>query len=513
MNVGSDAIPNSDVRSMRWGLYGILIALSVGDMTGRLMAVNAVNSVDLERSAIRRAVDSVKRRLMERDPPLSEEEFQQRLEEAQQKIEAAERRQRPFLSANDRSRWLAIRALVEHGQFAIDPLLDRHVWNTIDMVQHRDREGELRLYSSKPPLLATLLAGEYWLIVKATGMTLGTHPYVVGRIMLLTINVLPMALLLAIVAALADRFSQSDFTRVFIVAGASLATMLSPMAVVLNNHTVAAVSAAVALYAFVRIWFDGDNSAKWYAAAGGAAAFTASCELPATSLLGLLAVGLLLKNPGAWLRGFLPAVAVVAIAFFATNYAAHESLRPPYMHRSETNQDDNWYDYSYTINGREIDSYWRDPQGIDRGEPSRATYALHSLIGHHGIFSLTPIWLMSLAGMAIWIVRGPRDQRTLAAGIALLTIVCLVFFIALRPQVDRNYGGNTSGFRWMYWFAPLWLVCMAPALDRLAKSRMGQAAALTLLTFSVISASYPTWNPWTPPWIYRWLETTGWQGF
>ncbi|MEM9660621.1 MAG: hypothetical protein AAF961_19825, partial [Planctomycetota bacterium] len=222
---------------------------------------------------------------------------------------------------------------------------------------------------------------------------------------------------------------------------------------------------------------------------------------------------LLAMAPGPWLRGFVPAAAVVAIAFFAANYAAHQSLRPPYMHRSENDPNDNWYDYSYEIDGRTIDSYWRDPQGIDRGEPSIAVYATHALIGHRGVFSLTPIWIFSLFGIVIWLARGSKVQRYLALGIALLSLTCLVFYIGLRPQADRNYGGTTSGFRWMFWFAPLWLVAMMPAVDRLARSRSGQALALTLLTFSVLSASYPTWNPWTHPWIYRWLETCGWTGY
>ena len=51
-------------------------------------------------------------------------------------------------------------------------------------------------------------------------------------------------------------------------------------------------------------------------------------------------------------------------------------------------------------------------------------------------------------------------------------LVCLVFYLA-RPQADRNYGGMTSGFRWMFWFAPLWLVALLPAADRLAASRAG----------------------------------------
>jgi hypothetical protein len=106
-----------------------------------------------------------------------------------------------------------------------------------------------------------------------------------------------------------------------------------------------------------------------------------------------------------------------------------------------------------------------------------------------------------------------RTALLLAFGIVSLTIICVVFYIGLRPQSDRNYGGMSNGFRWMFWFAPLWLTTMLPAADWLSRSRGRQALGLTLLAFSVLSASYPTWNPWTHPWLYRWFEFCGWQGF
>jgi hypothetical protein len=125
-------------------------------------------------------------------------------------------------------------------------------------------------------------------------------------------------------------------------------------------------------------------------------------------------------------------------------------------------------------------------------------YALNVLVGHHGIFSLTPVWLLSLAGFGFWIRY--RDRRSLALAIGLLTVVCVAFFLS-RPQIDRNYGGMTSGLRWMFWFAPLWLVLMLPTADWLAGRRWGRGLGLVLLGLSVLSASYPTWNPWTSPWL------------
>jgi hypothetical protein len=54
---------------------------------------------------------------------------------------------------------------------------------------------------------------------------------------------------------------------------------------------------------------------------------------------------------------------------------------------------------------------------------------------------------------------------------------------------------------------------MIPAADRLSRSMSGQVLAATLLSFSVLSSSYPTWNPWVHPWIYNWMVWNGWAGF
>ena len=247
-------------------------------------------------------------------------------------------------------------------------------------------------------------------------MTLLEHPYLLGRVMLLTINVLPMILMFWLLAHLVDRFGTTDWGRIFVMAAATLGTMLTPFAVVLNNHIVAAVSATVALYCVVRSGDTDQPRYGTYALAGLAAAFTAANELPALALLVLVGFALWRRDRRTWRIAFLPAAAAVTIAFFATNYAAHESLRPPYMHRSASDPEDNWYQYTYTKNGKKRESYWQNRAGIDRGEPFRTTYTLHALLGHHGVFSLTPVWLLSVWGIWLWLRHGSIPQRQLAAG-------------------------------------------------------------------------------------------------
>jgi hypothetical protein len=286
---------------------------------------------------------------------------------------------------------------------------------------------------------------------------------------------------------------------VCVVAAAVFGTFLSTFAVVLNNHVPAAVTAMIAMYAAVRIW-QGERRLRWFALAGLFAALTAADDLPALALWAALGAALCWKAWRPALAGYLPASLVVAAAFFGTNWIAHESLRPPYMHRGGA---DNWYHYEF--NGKP--SYWENPKGIDRGEPSLAVYATHALVGHHGIFSLTPMWLLAVAGLGLWLARrDPQGLWQLALLIAVVSLVCLAFYLLWLSPRDRNYSGMSCGFRWVFWLAPLWLIGMLPALDAMAGRRWLRGLAMVLMGLSVLSVSYPTWNPWTHPWLMNAMQ-------
>ena len=478
--------------ALRRGVYLLLAALAAGGVTGRLWAVNSVDTIRLEKQLN----DEARRKA----PPGTEPKLRSL--------------QRPFLSGNDRSRWCTVRALVEHGTYAIDAVVSQPNWDTIDMVKHDGRghpapgPDEGRLYSSKPPLLPTLMAGEYWLLHRLTGKTLGSHPHELGRILLFTWNVLPFLVYLAIVGRIVERYGTSDFGRVFVFAAAALGTLLSAYAVAFTNHWPAAAAALVALDATLRIVCEGERRLRWFAVAGLAASFMAACELPALSFCGLVGLLLLWKAPRQTLVAALPGAVLVAAAALGTNYLAHGTIRPAYAERHVAG---GWYDYQFRRGDRVIDSYWRPTVAkspIDRGEASPAAYAFHVLVGHHGIFSLTPVWLLSLAGLAVGIVRGNPafpGMRAVAGAILVCTVACLAFYVT-RPLEDRNYGGTATGFRWALWFAPLWLFAMLPAADGLAASRPRRVAAAVLLAISVASASYPTWNPWTLPWLQVWQD-------
>lgn len=494
---------------LRRTAYAILICLGIGSMLGRIMAVEQVDDSAKEDYRIRKEVDNWRQKF--RKQGLKGDELNESLLHEEDRIRQAIQLRRPFLSANDRSRWCTIRALVEPDMqvpgypYAIDKVMEQPRWDTIDMVKRGDH-----FYSSKPPLFPTLLAGQYWLIHRLTGLSLADDAFPIVRFMLVTTNVIPLALYFILLAAQAERFGRTDFSRVFIMGVGVFGTFLTTFAVVINNHVTAAVSVAIALYAWVRIWFDEDYRVRHFVLAGLFGAFAVVNELPALALLAILTTALLARFLRPTLLYYVPAVLVVAVAFFATNWIAVESLRPAYMHRSKTDPADNWYDYQYLRHGQLVNSYWKDPVGIDRGEPSSAVYTLNVLVGHHGIFSLTPVWLLTVAGLAMWIIT-QKDQRLrqLAAAVALLSLVCLAFYLT-RPMLERSYGGKTCGLRWMFWFAPLWLVTMLPALDAMASRRWTRGVAMTLLVLSAMSVSYPIWNPWSQPWLYDLGMYLGW---
>jgi hypothetical protein len=179
---------------------------------------------------------------------------------------------------------------------------------------------------------------------------------------------------------------------------------------------------------------------------------------------------------------------------------------------------DDWYDYPK--------SYWlpENKKGVDRGEPDRWNYLLQFTIGHHGILSLTPFWLWAMAGAGCWAVAGRRSlmnveqdmppwprwrdwllsERGLALAIVAVTLVCIAFY-ASRDQVDRNYAGVCSGFRWMFWLIPGWLWLSVPAVQWSVRHRTLHRLLLLAIALSVLSASIPWPNPWSHPWPYRLL--------
>ena len=511
----------------------------------------------------------------------------------------------PFHSANDRSRWATIRSLGDENTYRIDNVIFNEKgrntrWHTIDLVRHRGRDGKLHYYSSKPTLLPTMMTYTYIGVRSVTGWKLSEDEDVfkIAWCLLNVFNVIPLLIICFLTAKAVERYAESDFTRIFIVACACFGTFLTTFAITLNNHVPAAFGVMLATYPLMRIWLDDDAGFWHFLCVGLGASFAAANELPALSFMCVAIFGALIKSPGRTILVSIPAAAIVIAAFFGTNLIAHNEWKPAYTHRSDgdvlaqlpadlidekeidsqigslskkpqfislpknirasineysealgfelssqtkmivgqtpvkshvekryvvfdpvTDQQvalvkkvdndhfdmhrwNHWYEYPR--------SYWLlgNKQGVDKGESSQFRYAFHVFVGHHGIFSLTPIWVIAFAGMGYGLFAREQSLRWIMFATVVLSAVCIGFYLA-RPLEDRNYGGVTSALRWLFWLSPMWLVAMIPWLDR-TESKGLKFFFVVLLLLSFVSASYSCMNPWQHPWIYEWFDNMGW---
>jgi hypothetical protein len=400
----------------------------------------------------------------------------------------------PIFSANDRSRWCTVWSLVERGTYQIDEIIEVRGWNTIDKGRHNDH-----FYSSKPPFLSTIVAGVYWSLKRVAGLDLLKQTHETVQIILLLVNWLPWIVALALLAAIGERYGRSDWSRVYLVVAAAGGTFLTTFLTTLNNHTVGACSVVFALYPVLRIVNDGRRSGWLFALAGFWGAFAACSELPAALFAVALFAALARQSPKLTLLCFVPAALIPLAFFFYTNWLCTGGIMPFYA--SFNVPYPSFYKYEY----KGVPSYWMNPSLQDIGESSPWVYLFHCTIGHHGIFSLSPVFLLTIVG---WLRLGkPFPLRQVGWLSLVLTIAVLAFYLS-RTQ-SYNYGGNTSGLRWAFWLIPLWLLAIVPALDAWADRRAFRIAAVLLLAVSGFSAAFPHINPWQRPWLQNVMEARG----
>lgn len=437
------------------------------------------------------------------------------------------------LEANDISRWCTVWSLVERGTYAIDDC----PWQakTQDKVykvspfEKNDPNAAKHYYSSKPPLLPTMIAGALFPIRRLTGVPLDKEvlqrrtprpdrpdqtlepvkwpAYVFYfKPVVVALNVVPYLIFLVLFARLLDRTVRNDWAWFAGIVSAAWATPLMVFDTTLNNHSVAAFAAFFSVYALMRIWdsphprasMDHDSETPprvpygAYALAGFFGAFTACNELPAAAFGVLLFLIVLARSPRATLLAFAPAAAVPCLAFLATLYLSTGGFVPFYAEFGGPS-------YEYT------GSYWTNPlemDWFDKHPEPKWLYLFHLTLGHHGFFSMTPVFLLALPAM----VRGLVGLDRRVAGVSRLTFALTVGLLAFYTYKTNNYGGSTQGPRWLLWIAPLWLILVPLGFESGQSHRGLRWFGLACLALSVFTVGYGLRMPWSHPWILDMIE-------
>jgi hypothetical protein len=387
---------------------------------------------------------------------------------------------------------------------------------TIDFVSFKNDDGTRSYYSSKPPLFPTCVAGvvmamekvsswDFWPFsyIKPLDFADQEYPWHMMRLTVIIVQVIPFLVLVWLMARHVRKQTDSGFVRNFSIACAAFGTLLTPYLIPLNNHVVAAACVMISAYAFLKIWYEGHRSAKYFLFAGFFAAYAAALELPAASLLAAVLVLLAAKNGRKTLLVSLPAVLLVVGAALFTNWlgTGGRMIEPVYAHFGEEGGP---YDFP--------GSYWMKneynpdgPDNMDALNEDKPIYLFNLLLGHHGFFLLTPIMFISLLGIVRhWFRTDDKAQPMFSCLVLMISMVVIGFY----TFKTNNYGGGVQGPRWLFWLIPLWLLMLPSGVELLKCCRVGRGICYLLLLVSLLSivGAMPRPGNEVPPFSDSWAH-------
>lgn len=390
----------------------------------------------------------------------------------------------PALSPNDTSRWNAIWAMVHTGRCSWvgdKPFwtIDRCTYDPIPTTQHAQ---SARWYSSKPYFMQVLAAGVAWPFCRLLGLNVADDLAVVGRLIIIAFNVVPFLLLVTFYGRLLGKMGVESFTFAFCLLTAAAGTYLSGWCITLNNHIPAAVCVFFAMYALHEIAANPRAGLGWHLAAGLFAGMATAFEVQAAAVAGLggALVWWLRRRNAAGVVAFAAAAGLPVAAYFVCN-------------RVCTGR---WTSFQWTF-PRHYDPYWARPTGIDALDEPKGWYLFNLLLGHHGFFSLTPVFLVAAVGL-VRNLRAPGPLRPLA----LLTGLASVVLIGFETAVTSNYGGTSQGARWLFWLIPIWLVMLPAGVEGARGRSGGRWLLLASLGVSTFSVGYALKLPWSRSWLH-----------
>jgi len=372
---------------------------------------------------------------------------------------------RVFTAGNDASRWAQIEALVDHGEGAIDRT--SFAW-TVDRVEVGGRS-----YSNKPPLLALGGAALYAGIRSVTPWRLAdpaTRGHVVYLVTLLLVGGAAAGMTVAMARALVATKAVPAASRTLVLAALVAGTVATSFTSTFNNHTVA----AALLFAGWLASLTGHG-----ARAGLAAGLATGVDLvPGLGFLPLLAWQ-------AWRRGgrcaafrFGVVFLLCGVALAGSNFALWGSIWPAKM-----------------IPGARDLSASLAPSVAGVLLPESWTYPFAALFGWHGFFSLSPVLLFGVAGLAAACRReeGGRPLLDVEASEARALAAAIALQILFHVAVAGSYGGWSYGFRYLIPVVPF-LLLFAP----LAMAGWRRLLFALLLVPSVAIAMLGAYHPWPP---------------
>jgi hypothetical protein len=123
------------------------------------------------------------------------------------------------------------------------------------------------------------------------------------------------------------------------------------------------------------------------------------------------------------------------------------------------------------------------------------------LIGHHGLFSMTPILVFSAVGL-FWSIRRKLDTLGEAWVVGGVSALVMVFYLFK----SYNYGGWCVGMRWLVPQMGLLLIFLGVWLDQVRIDKRVFSGVLLAFTISAFHAQDALSGPFQYSRWHNWLE-------
>lgn len=378
-------------------------------------------------------------------------------------------------NANTGSRYATIEALVDFGTYYID---DTHYKHTIDKM----KVGE-HYISSKPPLLPTYGAGVYWVYQKLTGQNIGDHEGNVVRTVGFFTGLLFHGVFLVYLYRFCLLLFKRRLTILVTLAVGCFGYLGVAYATTINNHSVGAALGLVGLFHAYRAG-TGSPGYKDWVLAGFWFGIDGAVDLTSLAFLPTVGLYLLAKDWRKAVFGFGAAALPGLLTLGILNYEITGSFKPAYSNSELKDFPDN---------------YFRNHRsGIDALREPKHIYAWNVLLGHHGVFSMTPVFCFGLYE----IVRRLKTRSFARETLVVSAVLAAVFYFYIFKT--RNYGGWCVGMRWLVPFMPLLLLYFGAWFDRVKLTRLtlgSVAVAFAIGCFHVQDGltspfQFSVWHNW-----------------
>lgn len=381
-------------------------------------------------------------------------------------------------NANTGSRYATIESLVDYGTFTIDQSQYR---NTIDKV----KVGE-HFLSSKPPTMPTAAAGVYWVYQKLTGRTLATHEGPVVWFISLSTGWTFHLVFLIYFYRFCRLLLKRQLALIASVAAACFSYLGVAYATAINNHSLGASLLLVGLYYAYRIRNQHQAKLRHWFVAGLVFGILPAIDLPSGAFIPFVLAYLGTYDLRRTLTCFLPMLLPGALIHFSLGYATTGSLVPTYFNSELKNFAGNYFKGKQT--------------GIDALREPKTLYTFNLLLGHHGLFSMTPLFFFG----AWEIIRCLRVRVRMAETLAwFIPFLIVLGFYIFRT---RNYGGWCVGMRHLVPLMPLLLLYFALWLDRVRLTRTLWAAVVLAFSVGAFHVQDGLTSPFQFSVWHNWLE-------